>query len=91
MGHRAHSFLACPMVPDGLHEDLTDRMSAPPSIAVPAQPARAAWRITDRLLPRYAAATAQARAGATRTALVTPPPLPLMTASPPPHAGRTRR
>ncbi|MEU1073523.1 MULTISPECIES: hypothetical protein [unclassified Streptomyces] len=65
-------------------------MSAPPSLAVPAEPAPAAWRITDRLLPRYIAATAQARrASQAHTALSTPRPLPRMAAASP-RAGRTR-
>ncbi|KOU34659.1 hypothetical protein ADK54_40195 [Streptomyces sp. WM6378] len=45
--------LVCPLVSGGLHEDFTDRTLAPPCIAVPTIPARAAWRLRERLLPHY--------------------------------------
>ncbi|MEU2951052.1 hypothetical protein [Streptomyces xanthochromogenes] len=92
LGHRTSRILVCPVIPYDLHEDLTDRMSAPPSVAVPAEPARAAWRITDRLIPHYIAATAQARRPSpARTAPTAPRPLPRMTAASPRDAGRTLR
>ncbi|MFD9630198.1 hypothetical protein [Streptomyces violascens] len=51
--HRTDRVLVCPLVPGALHEDFTDRVLAPPCIAVPAVAARAAWRLRDRLLPHY--------------------------------------
>ncbi|MEU3499929.1 hypothetical protein ABZ726_03860 [Streptomyces hundungensis] len=92
LGHRTSRILVCPLIPDDLHEDLTNRMSAPPSVAVPAEAARAAWRITDRLIPHYLAVTAQARRPSpARTAPTAPRPLPRMTAASPRDAGRTLR
>ncbi|MFI8102109.1 hypothetical protein [Streptomyces sp. NPDC086023] len=58
--HRQHRVLICPVVPLGLHEDITDRLPAPPSVAAPLDPARATWRITDRVLPHYTAAVSSA-------------------------------
>lgn len=51
--HRSDRVLVCPLVPGGLHEDFTDRVPAPPCIAVPTIPTRAAWRLRERLLPHY--------------------------------------
>lgn len=62
--HRQRRALICPVVPLDLHEDITDRIPAPPSVAAPLDPARAAWRITDQVLPHYTAAVSDARAAA---------------------------
>ncbi|MFF2567268.1 hypothetical protein [Streptomyces sp. NPDC058084] len=62
--HRRDQIMVCPVTPAGLHEDVTDRIPAPPSVACPRDPARAAWRITDRVLPHYAAAVTDARRAA---------------------------
>ncbi|MFD9817504.1 hypothetical protein [Streptomyces violascens] len=51
--HRSDRVLVCPLVPGALHEDFTDRVLAPPCIAVPTVAARAAWRLRERLLPHY--------------------------------------
>lgn len=59
--HRQGRVLICPVIPHGLHEDVTDRIPAPPTVAGPLDPARAAWRITDRILPHYTAAVTSAR------------------------------
>ncbi|MET9373983.1 hypothetical protein ABZX98_07515 [Streptomyces sp. NPDC002992] len=75
--HRRDRVLVCPVVPLGLHEDITDRVPAPPSVAAPLDPARAAWRITDRVLPHYTAAVADAREAAALTARRTHAPAPL--------------
>ncbi|RST18868.1 hypothetical protein E2C00_24605 [Streptomyces sp. WAC05374] len=59
--HRRGRVLVCPVIPQGLHEGITDRIPAPPTVAGPLDPARAAWRITDRILPHYTAAVTGAR------------------------------
>jgi hypothetical protein len=59
--HRRGRVLGCPVIPQGLHEGITDRIPAPPTVASPLDPARAAWRITDRVLPHYTAAVTGAR------------------------------
>ncbi|WP_435608618.1 hypothetical protein [Streptomyces sp. C10-9-1] len=59
--HRRDRVLACPVIPYGLHEDVTDLIPAPPAVAAPRDPVRAAWRITDRVLPHHTAALASAR------------------------------
>ncbi|WP_188278869.1 hypothetical protein [Streptomyces sp. CBMA152] len=58
--HRTDRVLVCPLVPGSLHEDFTDRVLAPPCIAVPTVPARAAWRLRERLLPHYIHASNEA-------------------------------
>ncbi|MFI8520919.1 hypothetical protein ACIGEZ_24315 [Streptomyces sp. NPDC085481] len=78
--HHRDRIMVCPVIPAGLHEDVTDRLPAPPSVACPRDPARAAWRIADCILPHYTAAVTDARRAAEnlavrrRTAPV--PPLP---------------
>ncbi|MFD6343442.1 hypothetical protein ACFWF9_01785 [Streptomyces roseolus] len=88
--HRQDRALVCPVVPLDLHEDITDQLPAPPSVAVPLDPVRAAWRITDRVLPHYTAAVADAREAAAYLAARrahSPAPLPAPLPSPP---ARTR-
>ncbi|MCX2969474.1 MULTISPECIES: hypothetical protein [Streptomyces] len=67
VNHRASRFLVCPLIPADVHEDAADRIPAPPVIGTHADPRRAAWRVTDRLLPHYLAATRDARRTTTRT------------------------
>ncbi|MEV5150958.1 hypothetical protein AB0K81_03255 [Streptomyces werraensis] len=79
--HRRGQVLICPVIPHGLHEDVTDRISTPPTVAGPLDPARAAWRITDRVLPHYTAAVTGAREAtaalaARRSSISALPPVP---------------
>lgn len=62
--HRQDRVLVCPVIPYGIHEDITDRIPAPPTVGAPRDPARAAWRVTDRVLPHYTTALADAREAA---------------------------
>ncbi|MEU4347019.1 hypothetical protein [Streptomyces sp. NPDC023838] len=87
--HRAERVLVCPLIPDDLHEDITDRMLAPPCITVPASPARAAWRLQDRLLPYYLGALDSARR-AQRAARTLAQPASLPHHFTPPPAGAVR-
>ncbi|MET9955440.1 hypothetical protein ABZ135_28390 [Streptomyces sp. NPDC006339] len=84
--HRQGRALVCPVVPLGLNKDITVHLPAPPSVAVPLDPARAAWRISDRVLPEYTAAVADAREAAAALAARrahNPAPLPAPLPSPP--------
>ncbi|MFE0772159.1 hypothetical protein [Streptomyces sp. NPDC058861] len=62
--HRQDRVLICPVIPYGIHEDITGRIPAPPTVAAPRDPARAAWRVTDRVLPHYTTALTDAREAA---------------------------
>jgi hypothetical protein len=77
VAHRSSRVLVCPLIPADVPEDLADRIPAPPSIATSADPARAAWRITERLLPHYLTAVSAARRAVeatTRRAFPAPAP-----------------
>ncbi|WP_432112707.1 hypothetical protein [Streptomyces sp. S1] len=62
--HRQDRVLICPVIPYGIHEDIAHRIPGPPTVAAPRDPARAAWRITDRVLPHYTTALADTREAA---------------------------
>ncbi|MFF3694085.1 hypothetical protein [Streptomyces sp. NPDC002221] len=82
--HHTDRLLVCPLVPDDLHEDYADRTPAPPCIAVPAYPARAAWRLQEQLFPSYTRALHSARRAQFSALSLTPrAPAPPAPASPP--------
>ncbi|MET9956242.1 hypothetical protein ABZ135_32510 [Streptomyces sp. NPDC006339] len=87
--HRRGRVLFCPVIPHGLHEDITDRIPAPPTVAGPLDPARAAWRITDRVLPHYTAAVTSARE-ATSALAARRSSAPALLPVPQPDVSRTR-
>jgi hypothetical protein len=66
VNQRTSRFLVCPLIPADIHEDIADRLPAPPVIGTHAVPSRAAWRVADRLLPHYVAATRDARRATAR-------------------------
>ncbi|MFD9484631.1 hypothetical protein ACFWBX_11620 [Streptomyces sp. NPDC059991] len=91
LAHRTERVLVCPLVPDDLHEDISDRIPAPPCIAVPADAVRATRRLQDRLLPHYARALDEARRAQMPGRALAQPASLLPRLAPPPCATTRRR